>query len=180
MPNPTVTKTCSSCKEEKPLSEFNLCRSTKDGRHNRCTLCHRKADKRYRDSKKGTLQKATYRASPKGRAMVKASGTRYAQTDSFKADQRKYKQSDKGKASGKRRAATQRRIRPNHIAARLAVSHAIEQGKLPPAKECPCNCDYCNKQASQYHHWLGYAREHWLHVIPLCLDCHGAYDSISS
>jgi hypothetical protein len=33
-------------------------------------------------------------------------------------------------------------------------------------------CRDCNEQAEEYHHYLGYAPEHWLDVIALCKDCH--------
>ena len=40
-------KLCNRCKVEKPLSDFNLDRSRKDGLQNRCRDCKRKQDKEY-------------------------------------------------------------------------------------------------------------------------------------
>jgi len=64
-------KTCSKCKETKPLSEFYKDKSRKDGCSNKCIICQREyyqskqyklAQKRYCQSKKG---KVTRRSSVK-------------------------------------------------------------------------------------------------------------------
>jgi hypothetical protein len=55
--------------------------------------------------------------------------------------------------------------------ARMAVRAAVKAGVLPPASAC--FCADCGAQAAQYHHWNGYAPEHWLEVRALCFKCHG-------
>ena len=44
------TKVCSKCKEEKVLSEFNKDRTKQDGLNSCCKVCHRKADKAWREN----------------------------------------------------------------------------------------------------------------------------------
>jgi len=51
-----------------------------------------------------------------------------------------------------------------------AVREAVKLGQLPPIKSCTC-CE-CGKPATDYHHYLGYEKEHWLAVEPLCKSCH--------
>lgn len=60
---------------------------------------------------------------------------------------------------------------PNELKARLRVAWLVKEGKLPPIKEITCHS--CQEPAVNYHHYLGYAEEHWGHVIPLCSPCHG-------
>ena len=45
-------KKCSKCKEEKPLEEFNKCKSTKDGRQSICKECR----KQYRENNKEKIR----------------------------------------------------------------------------------------------------------------------------
>lgn len=55
-------------------------------------------------------------------------------------------------------------------AAHQAVRRARKSGKLPEASEV--QCAFCGEPAQEWHHHKGYAREHWLDVIPLCIPCH--------
>jgi len=54
--------------------------------------------------------------------------------------------------------------------ARRNVRNEIKAGRLPPDHSLPCHV--CNKTAEEYHHYLGYAKEFWLYVIPICRTCH--------
>lgn len=51
-----------------------------------------------------------------------------------------------------------------------AIRYAVKCGRMVKATELPCHD--CGKPAQVYHHHLGYARRHWLDVIPLCKSCH--------
>jgi hypothetical protein len=99
-------------------------------------------------------------------AAVKA----YRQTENGKETKRrgarKYRQSKKGRQCDRR----YRLNHPEKAKARDAVTHAIRDGRLASAKTLQCH--YCGKQAQQYHHYLGYAPEHWFDVIPVCKQCH--------
>ena len=88
------------------------------------------------------------------------------QSENFKATQRRYEESEKGKAVSKRR----RQRYPERIKARDAVNKAVATGRLlrPDFRLCY----YCPKPAQQYHHWKGYAKEVWLDVVPACKECH--------
>lgn len=96
--------------------------------------------------------------------------------------QRKYRQTERGKAIHK--AGNQRYNRsekgkftlnryytryPEKKKAKDAVGKAIKSGKLLEPTSLQCSC---GKQAAQYHHHKGYAPEHRLDVIPLCIKCH--------
>jgi len=82
---------------------------------------------------------------------------------------RKYGQTEKG-----RRAYRKRRLKyPDKIKARSALNTTIHAGQLAPPTDF--QCQQCGAQAEQYHHWRGYAPEHWLDVIPLCRKCHRQY-----
>jgi hypothetical protein len=64
---------------------------------------------------------------------------------------------------------------PNKYIARVAVSSAVLSKKLPPIKTQKCSV--CKKrQAQNYHHHLGYEKDHWLDVIPVCSKCHKAIE----
>ncbi len=54
--------------------------------------------------------------------------------------------------------------------ARSAVGLAVASGRLPRANTQPCTD--CKGVASEYDHYLGYEREHWLSVEPVCRLCH--------
>jgi hypothetical protein len=71
------------------------------------------------------------------------------------------------------RIATQRALsRTPEYLARAYVNRQIRDGKLPRASTKPCV--RCGKRAREYHHHLGYEREHWLDVTPVCSVCHRA------
>lgn len=51
-----------------------------------------------------------------------------------------------------------------------AISNEVKRGRMVKATALVC-CD-CGANAEHYHHHLGYARSHWLDVVPLCMKCH--------
>jgi hypothetical protein len=59
---------------------------------------------------------------------------------------------------------------PNRRKARGKVNTEVQSERLPKVNTQECKC--CNNIAIGYHHYLGYEREHWLDIIPLCRDCH--------
>lgn len=65
---------------------------------------------------------------------------------------------------------------PERINARKAVAYAVQIGRLPGVTETAC-VD-CGAPARQYDHYLGYAREHRLHVQAVCRACHGRRDVV--
>jgi len=96
---------------------------------------------------------------------------KYRQTEKYKATQKRYHQSEKCRVANRKRAARFRIKYPDHFKARQVVNNAIVVGRLP--RPDTLQCHYCQKQAAEYHHWDGYAKEHWFDVIPICTKCHG-------
>lgn len=94
----------------------------------------------------------------------------YNQTKKVKMAKKRFAKSKKGKIA--QRAAQKRRyIRfPEYNKATSAVQIAVRNGTLPHLSIL--QCIYCPAQAEQYHHYLGYAPEHWLDVVPACRICH--------
>jgi len=52
-----------------------------------------------------------------------------------------------------------------------AVRRAVNSGRLP--RISTVKCVDCGSQAQRYDHYLGYARENWLKVQPVCHRCDG-------
>lgn len=65
------------------------------------------------------------------------------------------------------------RLKPRQKA-RDAVMIAVRSRRIPRPDEL--SCTGCGKPGQQYHHYLGYEREHWLDVIPVCRRCHRSFD----
>jgi hypothetical protein len=58
--------------------------------------------------------------------------------------------------------------------AQLAVARAVEDGRLDPPTDHPClDCGVRYPACLvEYHHVVGYARQHWLTVVALCRRHH--------
>lgn len=163
MTETTVTKTCTKCKETKSTEDFY--RHGDKRLKSCCKPCYNERAKHYsRGNRKAVYQK--YAASPKGKACKK----RYVASNTYKITIKRYYAGDKGKASRKRRQRTQEQNHPDRTRARRRVTMAVYRGSMPSAKTL--RCVSCAKPAKEYHHYLGYAPEHWYNVIPLCLLCH--------
>lgn len=53
--------------------------------------------------------------------------------------------------------------------ARYHVGKLVRHGIIPHPRTL--RCVRCGGEASMYHHYLGHAREHWEHVLPVCRPC---------
>jgi hypothetical protein len=181
---------CSFNGQPQPLSAFYRHRGHKDGHASRCKTCCKAARKpevwqRYYHSEKGQAARRQYDRCERRKAYKQQyyqenrerilAKTRQAnKTEHRKAIVRKYQHSPKGRRMSRLRM---RRYRAKateqwlaQTAARKAVNHAVEYGRIPPVQAQ--QCVDCEKQAEHYHHRLGYEREHWLDVVPLCAECH--------
>ena len=156
MPDAIQTKRCSHCKEIKPTSEFHKNRSTSDGLSGWCKSCNIATAKAYSQTKKG-------------KEVKHRTARTYSQTEKGKEVQRRYWQTERGKKVHRQIACKQRLLYPEKVRARNAVGNAIVSGKK--AKPKTFKCADCGGQAEMYHHYLGYAPENWLDVIPLCFAC---------
>ena len=102
------------------------------------------------------------------------SNKKYKKTEKGKAStlkaKQKYRKTIKGKLARKIINKNYRVCHPNQIMAQQAANNAIAVGRMRRPDSLLCR--YCLKPAEQYHHWHGYAPEHWLDVIPVCQKCH--------
>ena len=173
-----ITKRCSRCKQVKPVSEFYENTRMRDGYYSGCKSCHKNTTHKYQSTEKGKAVQKRYGQSREGKAAYKryhaskkgkAVKRRYAQSEKGKAAIKKYNQSKKGKTTKIKNVYRYRTIHPERRQARETVYKAIKEGTLPKLDTLKCAC---GKQAEQYHHNKGYAPEHWLDVIPVCIKCH--------
>ncbi len=157
MPDSIIEKTCSKCKRTKANSEFYPRKNSMHGTRSECKDCWCKSA--------GERQK-------KNRAGHNAANHRYRQThkEQMQAYQKRYNQTKRGKANNCRNSRKQREKYPERIKAMNAVNHAVTRGDLPHVSLC--RCVQCPRQAQEWHHYKGYAPEHWLDVLPLCIPCH--------
>lgn len=144
---------CSHNGTPQPFSNFHKNRTRKDGYNPYCKDCKRAWVKTYSGTKRDKEAKRKYKNSPKGIASQK----RYEQSEPFKALRKRYKKQY-----------------PNRIKARSSVNHAVRAGKIPHISTLQCT--FCNLPAKHYHHHLGYSQDHWLDVIPVCINCHRSAD----
>ena len=185
-------KTCCRCRVAKAISEFAKDRSRRDGLQPRCRQCataavmatrktehgHKsflESQRRFQRTAKGRAAKRrSYHramATEHGRAVERAAHRRNRATDKGKASQRRYETSAKGRAAKARYAAKKKLAHAELRKARTSVNHAVRDGRLPMATTLLCRC---GERAVEYHHHLGYSKEHQLSVVPVCKGCHSA------
>lgn len=59
---------------------------------------------------------------------------------------------------------------PEKIKARKRITYLVNKGKIPNIKTQICLG--CGEKAESYHHYLGYNKENWNDIVPLCYKCH--------
>ncbi len=152
-----MEKRCTKCKTMKNISNFGKSKQAKDGYFPICKECRRVYDAEYRKRPgiKESRQKNNAKHAHKYRDKYK---------NKYQYDRRKYQGTIN---AGMKEWHKQN---PGAYAAHDAVYSAIRNGDLKPITEC--KCQQCDKPAKHYHHTLGYAPEHRLDVVPLCVTCH--------
>ena len=153
MSEPIKVKRCSKCKEIKTVSNFRKKKTSKDGYAYYCNSCMDIYAQKYKDTENYRHSKAKYRKSLKN-----------------KIAQNRYNKSGKGKKTILKNVKLYQKKNPEKLRAQHAVNHLIERGLL--AKPTIYECSYCDKQAKEYHHYLGYDKIHWFDIIPICCKCH--------
>lgn len=142
-----ISKRCMTCKEEKPLSDFGPDTSKKDGINIYCRPCFkiksRLINRRIRENDQKRLKLNEY--------------------------QRAWRAANRKSVLETRKKANKKRDK-KHNQARMAVLWSVKLGQLAPVTSL--ECIRCGVMAQEYHHYLGYEREHWLSVVPLCVTCH--------
>lgn len=175
-----ISKRCSKCKEIKPISEFCKNKNHKDGHSSSCKTCKKDyrqsekgkaAIKRYKQSVKYKAKEKKHRQTEKRKVYQRDYGKTYWKSKKGKAAIKRYRQSEKGKATLRTAAKRFHNRHPNYIykKATSAVYSAIRVGRLSRPDSLQCSC---GNQAAHYHHHKGYAPEHWLDVVPICIGCH--------
>jgi len=99
----------------------------------------------------------------------KACNAAYRKTAAYRENDRRYAQSDKGKAT-QRRADLKRHASDAHklkLLARMRFATAVRGGHIIRQP-----CEKCGKTPAQGHHHLGYEPEHFFDVQWLCSSCH--------
>ncbi len=154
MSNTIISKGCSTCKQIKVLDKFYKDKSSKGGYSSQCKICKNSSQRMYRKNEKG-----------------KANNKRYKQKhkEYYREYMHQYYQSETGKAKNRLCVDKYRTRFPERLKASNAVNNTIRAGILVRPDSLKC---ICGKQAQQYHHHKGYAPEHRLDVIPVCIVCH--------
>lgn len=150
-----ITKICSLCSLEKPITEFHFRKDSLDGYYSSCKEC-RRAYNRERYERKRTLvleQKKTYWQNNKERITE-----RRKNPESIRKQNQRYRI----------RRATDVEIHKK-LKANRETNKAVRKGLLPNPKTCLCA--KCGNPAVEYHHH-SYEIEYWLDVIPVCHTCH--------
>lgn len=151
-------KKCPKCNIVKCLSDFHKCAKSKDGRQCYCKSCNKKyiiANYRlYGESEAYKKAKRKYRQSEKGKATKRLG-------------QMRYQKGKVGKLTHSKNVQKYRKRHPQKRKAQQIVAYAIKTGKLPKANILKCT--YCSHQAEQYHH-PDYSKP--LYVEPVCISCH--------
>lgn len=145
-------KHCFACKTFKLLAEFQK-------NQGRCRPCHSEAMKRSRAKHRAKVLEAQRKYRDSHREKLRESSRRYSASEAGKAKAKQYRNTDRSRFCR---------------AARGTVINAVTSGRIPAARTLSCRD--CGEQADSFHHLFGYAREHHLDVIPLCLTCHRIWD----
>ena len=165
-----MDKRCSRCGQTKPLFEFGKDANKKDGLKSWCKICDKEYYKKNRDK---IIEKFKQRFENNPERIREAGRKTYAKHREQKI--KKVQWWAKNNPEKKRRySQNSLNAYPERWKARRAVAHAIRAGKLP--KVSTLDCRNCGGRASEYHHYLGYAKEHWLDVHPYCAKCHKQAD----
>ncbi len=145
-------KRCSLCKRELPMDNFYKRRDSngKEGHRSRCKSCYQ----------------ATYNSTPKHKAWA----AKYRETPKYKTWLAKHCQTPMYKLTKARGRRVHRSRHPEQWGAYRAVYRNKKNGRLPSPDTL--FCEICRRPAQEYHHHLGYNKEHWLDVVPLCRPCH--------
>ena len=170
-----MEKICTNCKKTLPISEFGKHSASRNGLNPCCKCCVRERGKQqYRNMTKEEKESRSKKA--KQYVIENAEKRATAQKQYYLAHKNKilnyvkeWAQSNPDKTyTYVKRSRTKH---SNETKARTAVGNAVRRGKISPASSFICAC--CGmKPAAEYHHHLGYEKQHWLDVTPLCNDCH--------
>lgn len=145
-----MTKTCTSCGEEKPLDDFSLSLRGLHGRKSKCRSCQSVAYREWHSAKW-------------------KSDEEWKQKRTAKSEEWTRGNPEKRAVIAKRRNQKAKIAQPEKLSARALVNQRVRFGRMPRAADCQCSC---GNPAAHYHHHKGYSFEHRYDVVPVCTQCH--------
>lgn len=157
---------CRVCGEEKPLSEYHRDAEYRNGHKSECKACASARVKR-RNIEHPEIRQA-YREKNRQKLIEYHRRLRREQPEKVRATETRYRNSEKGKAVQRRAERRQRERYPERIRARAAVNNAIQAGKLTRGP-----CEMCGGKPAEAHH-QDYSRP--LDVRWLCRPHHREAD----
>jgi hypothetical protein len=186
-------KQCNYCHEEKPYTEFNRKRATKDGYQPRCRPCvlESRSNPEYRSQVKA--REATPERRAKNLAYsrlphVVAQQAEYDKSPKAKEARRKRDNTEQSRAKAKaRRADPEYRANMNQKARERytlntikraphnAVAVAINRGELAKASDTPCAKEGPDCSGIHHYHHSSYAEDQWLVVTCYCRRHHAEW-----
>jgi hypothetical protein len=150
------TKTCTKCKNEKPIVDFQFTWSRgKRIQRAKCRDCMAKCSREY--CRKRSEKDPAFRQQRIDNA------TRWTAENPAK-------RAIIAKARNKRETV----LYPEKVIARALINQRVRFGRMPKASSLICKC---GNPAHHYHHHLGYAHEHRYNVVAICRTCHKAEHS---
>ncbi len=148
------------------LHNYNLGTIMGDSNMKRCCICKKEKEvskfSKNRSRKDGLCSKCKHCDNILSRI--------YHRTEKGRENRRLYCQTEKQKQAHRLSSKQYSQKNKSKRLAQQAVYRAIQAGKLSRPDTLQCLCG--NHKAEQYHHHKGYAREHWLDIVPVCIDCH--------
>lgn len=164
-------KTCSRCTINKNGIDFRKNSKSKDGLDSWCKQCRQEY---------GLLPEIVRKRNICHKKWYAENGKKYSREyrrrEDVKIKHWEYRHTAHAIEIRRKRDAINRMNRTNKFRARDAVKYAVMSGKIPAASSVMCRL--CGKQANEYDHYLGYARQHYLNVQALCWHCHRHVDSV--
>lgn len=153
MPETFVTRRCSICKVEKPITEFGAASKECLGKRYQCKKCTCKKAMEYHWKNREAILQRNRSVEKRNRKILW---------------EREYRDSGRRKVPLIRIRKPYKRDR-DKVLAKKAVWNAVKSGKIIR----PINCSNCgNQNKIQAHHHLGYAVKDRLNVQWLCHKCH--------
>ncbi len=125
-----------------------------------------KADYLDRNSGAVAASNRRYREAHPDRAAASAEKYRETHRAEARESTRRWRATPAGRAAAVK--ARHQQVADGKHSARMALHRAVKAGQIVPEP-----CIRCGATPAEGHHYLGYAREHWLHVVWLC-DLHHA------
>lgn len=164
-----ASKCCTRC--QKPGTDFNLNKRAKDGLYSWCKSCRKEYD-------------GARRAQNLEQCRARDRDRRLQNPESYRENRRARRLQNLEDYRASRRARYRRDLERSRAQSRAyrAVQRAIARGDLIK----PDCCEACGGLGSEIaggleaHHYLGYAREHYLDVQWLCVPHHREADRMTS